>query len=399
MSERIISFIGIFIFIGIAWLLSENRKTVNWRIILWGVGLQVVFAVFILKTDIGNYLFSLANSFFSGILGFSNQGASFLFGKLTTDVSFGAIVAFQVLPVIIFVSALAGILYYFGVIQFLVNIIARVMHKTMKISGVEAFINALFIFTGIESVPAIKLYLEKMTKSELFTMMCGFMATIASSVMAAYVSFGASAGHLLTASVMSAPAAILIAKLMIPETKKPETMDYAKIEHKSSDSNVIEAAANGAYDGLKLSAQVGAMLIAFVSIIWMINGGFNILGTSFDKVLGYVFSPFAFAMGVPWNESVTVGQLLGTKTVFNEFIGYLNLKEMIANKALSDRSIVIATYALCGFSNFGSIAILIGGVGAIAPKRKKEVAALGIKALIGGTLACFITACIAGILI
>jgi CNT family concentrative nucleoside transporter len=399
MQYRILSLIGLVVFTFLAWLISEDRKKIKWRVVYWGIGLQVVFALFILKTPIGLAIFNAANSVFSAILNFSNYGASFLFGKLTSDTNIGAIVAFQVLPIIIFVSSLASILYYFGVIQFIVNIIAWVMQRTMKISGVEAFNSALQIFTGIESTPAIKPYLEKMTRSEIFVMMVGFMATIASSVMAAYVSFGASAGHLLTASVMAAPAAVVIAKIMIPETGEPQTLSISKVVYKSSDSNIIEAAANGAYDGLKLSLSVGAMLIAFVSLIWMINGIFGLFGTSFDKIIGYLFSPFAFLMGIPLNESIRVGQLLGTKTVFNEFLAYLNMKDLIANNVISSRSITIATYALCGFSNFGSIAILIGGVGAIAPSRKKEVTELGIKSLIAGTLATFMTACIAGILI
>lgn len=399
MIERIISFIGLLVFIGLAWLMSEKRSTIKWRTIFWGLALQIIFAIFILKTIVGETIFIAANDIFSAILNFSNYGASFLFGNLAKDPSYGATVAFQVLPIIIFVSSLTSILYFFGIIQIVVNWIAKLMKWTMKISGAEAFSNSLQVFTGIEGVPAIKLYLEKMTKSELFTVMVGFMANIASSVMAVYVSFGANAGHLLTASVMSAPGAVVIAKLMIPERGKPKTSGDFDIEFKSTDNNIIEAAATGAYDGLKLAVQVGAMLIAFISIIWMINGGFGLIGTSFDKVVGYIFSPFAYLMGVPLNESISVGQLLGTKTVFNEFLGYLNLKAMVANNVLSPRSITIATYALCGFSNFGSIAILIGGLGSLTPLRKKEIAALGFKSLIGGTLSSFMIACIAGILI
>ncbi len=397
---RLVSLAGLLVFVLLAWLISEKRSGVKARIILWGIGLQAGFAFLVLKTPAGLILFKMAGKFFGGLVFYSNKGAAFLFGTLVSDYNLGAIVAFQVLPIIIFVSSIAGILYMYGIIQFIVKMFAWVMRRTMKISGLEAFLTSLFIFMGIETITTAKKYIEKMTRSELFTMMTGFMATIATSVMAAYVSFGASAGHLLAASIMSAPAAVVISKIMIPETKKPLTVDEKMVTYKSNDSNIIEAAANGAYDGLKLAAQVGAMLIAFVGIIFMINGLFEYtFRIPFERVLGYVFSPFAFLMGVEYKDCLEVGRLLGTKTVFNEFLAYLNMGGMIKQGLLSERSVVIATYALCGFSNFGSIAIMIGGVGALAPSRKKEVAALGLKALVSGTLACFMTACIASILI
>jgi CNT family concentrative nucleoside transporter len=383
----------------IAYLISENKKKISIKVVIWGVALQFIFAILILKTYLGKIVFDFAKITIDNIISFSDKGASFLFGKLVTDFNIGAIVAFKVLPIIIFVSSLSGILYYFGIIQFVVKWIAKIMHKTMKISGAESIICALFIFTGIESTTAVKVYIDKMTKSELFTMMSGFMATIATSVMATYTIFGAEAGHLLAASVMSAPAAIVIAKLMIPETGVPDTLGEVKFDFKSSDNNVIEAAANGAGDGLKLAVYVGAMLIAFISLIWLLDSVFLRFGTSFTIVMSYVFSPFAFIMGVPFKEILPVGELLATKTVFNEFLGYLKMKEMMDSGLLSQRSVIISTYALCGFSNFGSIAILIGGIGSLSPLRKKDVANLGIKALISGTLACFMTACIAGILI
>jgi len=248
-------------------------------------------------------------------------------------------------------------------------------------------------------VTAVRAYIERMTRSELFTIMSCFMATIASSVMAAYASFGADPGHLLAASVMSAPAAVLIAKLMVPEKEIPDTLGEVKFEYKTGETNIIEAAANGAYDGLKLAARIGAMLMAFIAIIWMLDAALGWAGTSFEKIAGYVFSPLAIIMGVPPGDALKVGNLLGTKTVFNEFLAYLKLREMVSAGMLSERSVTIAVYALCGFANFGSIAILIGGIGGIAPSRKRDVARLGIKALIAGTLASFMTACIAGILI
>lgn len=396
---RLLSLAGIIVFIVLALLMSENRKLIKWRIIYWGVGLQVLFALIMLKTSVGSWIFNAVNILFYKLISFSDKGASFLFGQLVNDTNIGAVVAFKVLPIIIFVSCVVNILYFLGIMQFSVKIMAKVMHKTMKISGAESLVTALFIFMGIECITTVKAYIEKMTKSELFTLMSAFMATIASSVMATYVSFGVSPGHLFAASVMSAPAAVLISKVMIPESGTPETLGSVTFDYKSPENNVIEAAANGASDGLKLALQVGAMLIAFVGLIWMIDGILGLLGTSFEQIAGYIFSPFAFIMGVPLKDAHSVGQLLGTKTVFNEFLAYLKMKEMVEMNLLSARSIVISTYALCGFANFGSLAILLGGIGAIAPLRKSEAAKLGIKAIISGTLACFITACIAGIMI
>ncbi len=399
LKYRIISFLGLFLLLGLAWLISENRKNINRNALVWGLGLQFFFALLVLKTGIGRVMFNAARVAVGAVINCSDKGAEFLFGSLVNNSSIGAIVAFKVLPIIIFVSALTAVLYYLRVIQFFVKIMARIMHKTMKISGAESVGAALFVFLGIESVTAIKAYIREMTKSELFTLMCGFMATIATSVMATYASFGADPGHLLAASVMSAPAAIVVAKLMIPEGGTPRTLGEVRFDYTSPDSNVIEAAASGSYDGLKLATQIGAMLLSFIAIIWMLNSALGLLGTSFEKLAGYLFSPFAIIMGIPWEDSIKVGQLLGTKTVFNEFLAYIKLQELAGAGALSPRSIVISTYALCGFANFGSIAILIGGIGGVAANRKKDVAALGLKALAGGTIATFMTACFAGILI
>ena len=348
-----------------------------------------------LKTAAGTVLFGGARAVFDRLISFSDKGASFVFGTLVSDQQIGGIFAFKVLPMIIFVSSLMGILQYIGVIDVLVKLGARIMQKTMKISGAESLGAAMLVFMGIESTTALKNYISRMTRSELFVVMTAFMATIAGSVMATYVFFGAEPGHLLAASIMSAPAAIVIAKMLIPETEVPQTSGMNEYTIEKTDSGIIEAAANGASNGLTLALQVGAMVIAFIGLVWMVDAVFGLLGTSFNKVLGYLFAPFAFLMGVPAGEVVTMGQLLGTKTVFNEFIAYMQFKELIATGALSPRSLVIATYALCGFANFGSLAILIG---AIAPERKKEAALLGIKSMIAGTLACFMTACIAGML-
>jgi len=334
----------------------------------------------------------------TSVLNFSDIGSRFFFGNLVSDPNIGAIFAFKVLPVIIFVSSLMGVLYYLGIIQVVVRAMAWVMERTMKASGVEALIAAMFVFMGIEATTSLKEYLRKMTTSELFTVMTAFMSTIAGSVMAVYVSFGASAGHLLAASVMSAPAAIVISKLMLPERETAVEAEGRGLL-KSGDVNIIEAAANGASDGLRLAATIGAMMLAFVALIGMSNHFLSYAGTSFEQISGYVFMPFAYLMGVPWEDCGKVGELLGIKVVFNEFISYQKMQGMIEAGTLQPRSVTIATYALCSFANFGSIAILIGGIGSIAPERKKEIARLSLKALVAGVLASFMTATIAGVLV
>lgn len=399
MVYKLQSLAGLIVILGLSYILSENKKAINLRIVIWGLGLQIIFALFILKTRVGFIIFEAAKIAVNTIIGFSDKGASFLFGKLVNDSNIGAIVAFRVLPIIVFVSALMGILYFFGIIQFFVKLMAKIMQRTMKISGAESLGAALLIFMGIESSTAIKEYIKRMTRSEIFTYMCAFMSTIAGSVMATYVSFGASAGHLLAASIMSAPAAVAVAKIMVPETETPQTLGYVKFEIEKKEVNIIEAAANGASIGVNLAIQIGAMLIAFVGLIWMIDGALKLVNFSLDKLFGYIFYPFAIILGVPVKDAYTVAQLLGTKTVFNEFLAYLKLQPLIQSSAISQRSIVISTYALCGFANFGSIAILIGGLAGIAPSKKSLVASLGIKSLIAGTFASFLTAIIAGFLI
>ncbi len=396
---RAMGAVGILVFLGIAFALSESRKRVNWHTVLWGILLQFVFALVILLTKAGEALFSAARFVFEYVIGFSDKGAAFVFGNLVNDTGVGAMIAFKVLPIIIFVSSLMGVLSYLGVIQFFVVQGARIMRRSMKLSGAEALGAAFLVFMGIEAMTALRSYLRTMTRSELFTVMSAFMATIATSVMAAYASFGAQPGHLLAASVMSAPSAIVIAKLMVPETRPLETSGNVEFRAEKTEHTIIEAAANGASVGLQLALQIGAMLIAFVGLLWLLSSLFGLMHTSFEQVLGIVYYPFALLMGVPGNDAQLVGNLLGTRTVFNEFIAYLHMKELIAAGALSPRSVVIATYALCGFANFGSLAILIGGIGGIVPERKQEVASLGIKSIVAGTLACFMTAAMAGILI
>ncbi|MCC6503040.1 MAG: NupC/NupG family nucleoside CNT transporter [Deltaproteobacteria bacterium] len=398
MQEKLISVAGLAVFIAISIALSADRKHINWRLVAWGVGLQLVFALLILKTWPGLMVFEAARVVMTSVLNFTDIGSRFLFGNLVSDYNIGAILAFKILPVIIFVSSLMGILFHLNIIQVVVRAMAWVMERTMKASGVEALMAAMFVFMGIEATTGVKEYLRKMTASEMFTVMVAFMSTIAGSVMAVYVSFGASAGHLLAASVMSAPAAIVISKLMLPERETPLERE-GRGSLKSTDVNIIEAAANGASDGLKLAATIGAMLLAFVALIGMANHFLSFAGTSFEQISGYVFMPFAYLMGVPWEDCGKVGELLGIKIVFNEFISYQKMQVMIESRMLQPRSVVIATYALCSFANFGSIAILIGGIGSIAPERKKEIARMSLKALAAGVLASFMTATIAGVLV
>ncbi|MFW6169039.1 MAG: NupC/NupG family nucleoside CNT transporter [Planctomycetota bacterium] len=397
MPYRVISLIGLFVMLGIAWMLSENRRSIRPRIVGWGLGLQFVLALLILKTVPGRALFEWARDLFEGLIACSDAGASFLFGSLTTDASLQATVAFRALPIIIFVSALSGLLYHLRVIQGIVKAMAWVMHKTMDISGAEALAAALFVFLGIESVTAIDRYIKAMTRSELFVVMTAFMATIATSVMMIYSTFGASPGHLLGASLMSAPAAIAIAKTMLPETDSPATAGTVEFEPPVESVNALDAAATGARNGAKLAINIAAILIAFVGLVALLNSLLGLVHLQLQTLFGYAFAPFAALMGVPFKDVIQVGQLLGTKTVLNEFLAYQSMQGMM--EELSPRSVTIATYALCGFANFGSVAILIGGIGGLVPSRRGEVATLAIKALIAGTLAAFTTACVAGLLV
>ncbi len=398
--ERIVPILGILFFILIGYALSSNRKAIPWGTVGISLGLQFLTAVFMLKTTVGIRLFDILNRIFIAFLNYSDKGAGFLFGKLVNDTRIGATVAFKVLPVIIFVSSFMAVLAYLRIIEYTIKILAHIFYKTMKISGAEAFATSLFIFMGIETITGLKRYVDEMTDSEIFLVMTAFLSTIAGSVMATYVSFGASAGHLLAASLMSAPAAVALAKIMLPETEIPKTASSIKeVKYQRFKGNIISSAAQGASDGLSLSLQIAAMLIAFISMIYMFDSWLSPLGISFEKIFGWVFSPFAFLMGVPWKEASKVGVLLGTKTVFNEFLAYLQLHSYIINHTLSQKAIIISSYALCGFANFGSIAILVGGIGTLAPSKKDLVTRLSIKALIAGTLASFMTASFASILL
>jgi concentrative nucleoside transporter, CNT family len=398
-----IALLGMVVILAIAWSLSTNRRMIPWRTVATGTALQVLFALFILKTWVGEQIFARATTAVSAFLDFSDAGARFIFGDGFGEHFF----AFKVLPTIIFFSSVITILYYLGVLQWIVKGFAIVMMKVMGTSGAESLSASANIFVGQTEAPLlIRPYIGTMTRSELMAVMTGGFATVAGGVMAAYVGMGVPAGHLIAASVMSAPAALVMAKLMFPETEESLTAGTVKVAVERPWVNVIDAAAHGAADGLKLALNVAAMLLAFIALIAVINaalggvgGWFGIEDLTLEGILGLVFAPLAWLMGVPWAEAPQVGSLLGIKTVVNEFVGFMEMERMVAEGALSPRSEAIATYALCGFSNFSSIAIQVGGIGSIAPERKGDLARLGLRAMIAGSLACFQTATIAGMLL
>ncbi len=377
---------------------------------LWGIALQLIFALLILKTTAGFAVFKFLGDVVSQFLNFSDAGAKFVFGDNFEE----HFVAFKVLPTIIFFSSFITVLYHYGILQQVVKGVAWLMMKTMGTSGAESLSCAANIFVGQTEAPLlIKPYVATMTQSELHAVMTGGFATIAGGVMAAYISFGVSAEHLIAASVMSAPAALAISKLLFPETEKSLTAGVVQIEVEPTTANVIDAAAVGASEGMKLALNVAAMLIAFLGLLALVNALLGWMGARFglpqlslEWIFSYLLAPVAWLMGVPWADCGQVGVLLGKKTILNEFIAYLDLKTLIDNgrksaslPTISERSQIIATYALCGFSNIGSIGIQIGGIGGIAPERQADLALLGIRAMIAGSLACFMTAAIAGMLL
>ncbi len=405
--EKLIGIIGIIVLLGIAFALSNNRKKINLRVVGWGLGLQLIFALFILKTPIGTPLFGFFDKAVRKLISFSDAGSDFLFKSFVPGVGYHESMvnfAFRAMPTIIFFSALMAILYHFGIIQFAVKWIARAMQKTMKTSGAETLSVSANIFVGQTEAPLmIRPFVNAMTHSELMTVMTGGFATVAGGVLALYVvwlgDIPGIAGHLLAASVMSAPAALAIAKIIYPETEIPETAGEIKLQVEKTDANSMDALGRGATDGLKLAANVAAMLIAFVSMVSLINYLLGIAGTSLEGIFAFVFKPLAWAMGVPWEEAGMMGMLMGEKIAFTELIAYGDLKNMLATGQISDRTAIIASYALCGFANFGSIGIQLGGIGGMAPNRRKDLAKLVVKAMIGGALASWLTATIAGILI
>ena len=400
---RLVSLFGLVFMMLVAFAVSENRKKIPFRIIIGGLLLQFLFAVLILKTGPGRSAFHAVEIYAAKLLAFSQAGSEFVFGKLASPDSTlkpGFIFAFQVLPTIIFFSSLMAVLYHLRIMQKIIKGMAFIMQKTMKISGAESMAVAANTFVGQTEAPlVIEPYVSNMTMSELMTLMTGGMATIAGSVLVAYVGIGLNAGHLVAASIMSAPAAVLIAKIIYPEMGQPLTLDEHKAEIKVTTTNLIDAAAEGATVGLKLALNVGAMLIAFIALIHMCDAFLGIFHTDLKTVLGTLFYPFAVVIGVPLKDCVSFGYLLGTKISVNEFVAFTELAKMTSAGVLSERSSVLATYALCGFANFSSIAIQVGGIGSIAPNRKKDLAKLGLKAMIGGALASWMTACMAGLLI
>ncbi|MBW1982160.1 MAG: NupC/NupG family nucleoside CNT transporter [Deltaproteobacteria bacterium] len=405
--ERFISLLGIPALLLIAFLFCTDRKKIPYKTIGGGIGLQFLLALLVLRTNVGREIFRLVGHGAERLIGFTLAGSKFVFGDLTAVDKVGFVVAVQVLPVIVFFSSLSAILYHFGILQWLVRQMARVFTRTLGISGAEALSAAANVFVGMVEAPLlIRPYIEEMTESELFCVMSVGMATIAGSVMAAYIGilqphFPNVAGHILAASLMSAPAGIVVAKIMVPESGTPRTAGRVNIIVEKRDVNFIDAAARGATDGMHLAIAVAAMLIAFIALVAMVNGVFSLMHTSFEAILGWLFAPIAFVMGVPWKEALQVGSLLGQKTVLNEFVAYLNLANGLASGklALSPRSITIATYALCGFANFGSLGIMIAGISGMAPSRRHDLARLGIRSIISGSLAAFLTATIAGVLI
>ena len=409
--ERFTGILGMLAILGIAYLMSNNKKNIDLRLVIWGLGLQLLFGIFILVTPFGKPIFAWFDKLIKKLLSFSNDGSEFLFASFIDGKMHPSVInfAFSVLPTVIFFSALMAVLYHIGLMQKIIKLVAIVMQKTMKTSGPETTSISANIFVGQTEAPlVIKPFVSKMTKSELMAIMTGGFATVAGGVMAIYVgmleNIPGIAGHLMAASIMSAPAALVIAKIMYPETKKTDS--YQEFDQLSSnlnepvEGNVLESLGNGATDGLKLAANIAAMLIAFVALISLSNYILGIFETSLEDIFGYIFMPLAFLMGAPWSESHILGSLLGQKIVLTELIAYMNLAEIQAGtNPISDKTAILASYALCGFANFASIGIQLGGIGSIAPERKKDLAKLVTKAMFGGALASWLTATIAGILI
>ncbi len=428
--ERFFGIFGIIFILGIAYLMSNNKKAINLRVVVSGLLFQLIIAIFVLKVPLGQMIFHKIGDFITQLLNFSDKGGEFVFGVLVNkpevfDKLFGAgsgfIFAFKIVPTIIFVAALVSVAYHIGLMQKVVAVVAKLVYKIMGVSGSEALSNAASIFVGqVEAQILIKPYVSGMTMSELLASMSGSMACIAGGVMAVYISLGIPASYLLTASLMAAPGALVISKIVFPETEESQTKGSVKLEVKKTNVNLIDAIAHGAGDGMRISINVIAMLIALIAIIAMLDAfvgfvgvllshtglslgflGLDLAHLSLKNILGSFFSIFAWLMGVPWAEAQSVGTLMGTKMVLNEFVAYMDLSSIVKGTSdivLSQKSVAIATFALCGFANFGSVAIQVGGIGELAPNRRKDIAKLGIKALICGTLASYLSATIAGIL-
>ncbi|MCX2892693.1 NupC/NupG family nucleoside CNT transporter [Stenotrophomonas lactitubi] len=415
---------GLAVLIGITWLFSNNKRAVDWKLVATGISLQIAFAALVILVPGGRDVFDALGQGFVKVLSFVNEGSKFIFGSLMDTKNYGFIFAFQVLPTIIFFSALMGVMYHLNVMQAIVRVMAWSITKVMRVSGAETTSVCASVFIGQTEAPlTVRPYIAKMTQSELLTMMIGGMAHIAGGVLAAYVGMLGGgdpvqqafyAKHLLAASIMAAPATLVVAKLLIPETGTPLTRGTVKMEVEKTSSNIIDAAAAGAGDGLKLALNIGAMLLAFIALIALLNAPLTWFGevtglaaaigkpTDLSTIFGYVLAPIAWVIGTPWADATTVGSLIGQKVVINEFVAYTELSRIVNGQvpgmSLSDEGRLIATYALCGFANFSSIAIQIGGIGGLAPERRHDLAKFGLRAVLGGTIATFMTATIAGVL-
>jgi concentrative nucleoside transporter, CNT family len=412
--DRWIGILGILLILGTAYLFSTDRRAIRWRTILWGLGLQIVFVFAVLRWPLGQLALQKIADFITNVIGYAGFGARFVFAWLAQDQTFlnairqepvgPVIFAFVVMPIVIFIASLFTILYHLGIMQRVVKAMALLMAKTMKTSGSESLASAANVFMGQTEAPiVIAPYIPTMTRSELLALMIGGMATVSGAVLGAFISLGIDARYLLTGSVMAAPASLLIAKLLLPETEESVTAGKVKLTVEKTHVNVIDAAASGAGQGAILVINILAMLIAFIALISMIDGALGWIGARLgfpELTLKWVFGQFfrwiAFVMGVPARDTVAVGELFGTKVVLNEFVAYLDLAKIQAG--LSEKARLIATFALCGFANFSSIGIQIGGIGGLAPSRKQDLARLGFRALLGGTLATFMTATLAGII-
>jgi len=404
---------GLIVIMTIAYAISTNRRAIDRRTVAWGLSLQILFALIVLKTTTGQRVFQALGGLINRLLGFASVGSSMVFGPLgdkaiwprimntvlgPEGAQYSVLFAFQVLPTIIFIAALFAVLYYFGVMQLVVRGFAILMRRVMKASGAESLNVAASIFMGQTEAPlTIRPYLPRMTESELMTVMTSGMAHISGGIMAAYILFGIEAQHLLTAVIMTAPGTLMMAKIFVPETEVPETTGTVKLEIERTDVNVIDAAGRGTGEGLQLALNVGAMLISFLALVALLNALLGLVGLSLQQIFGWAFAPVAWSMGVPWRDAPTIGNLLGTRMALNEFVAYSQLGPM--KGTLDPRSFTIATFALCGFANFSSIGIQIGGIGALAPTRRHDLARLGFRAMLAGTLANFITATIAGFLL
>ncbi len=410
---RLQPLVGLIVIMTIAYSISTNRRAIDRRTVAWGLSLQILFALIVLKTATGQRVFQTLGALINRLLDFASVGSDMVFGPLGNKTVWARIInnvlgpegarysvlfAFQVLPTIIFIAALFGVLYYFGIMQLVVRAFAILMRRAMRASGAESLNVAASIFMGQTEAPlTIRPYLPRMTESELMTVMTSGMAHISGGIMAAYILFGIEAQHLLTAVIMTAPGTLMMSKIFVPETEVPETAGIVKLEIERTDVNVIDAAGRGTSEGLQLALNVGAMLISFLALVALVNALLGLVHLSLQQIFGWVFAPVAWSMGVPWRDAPTIGNLLGTRMALNEFVAYSQLGPMKAT--LDPRSFTIATFALCGFANFSSIGIQIGGIGALAPTRRHDLARLGFRAMLAGTLANFVTATIAGFLL